>query len=64
MRGALTIALVIAMLVVGILVVKNMGVDFSDDKYEVEKTKIIQRAKDTAEEVEEKIESIKQGLEK
>jgi hypothetical protein len=64
MRGALTIALVIAMLVVGILVVKNMGVDFSDDKYEAEKTKIIERAKDTAEEVEEKIESLKQGLEK
>jgi hypothetical protein len=64
MRGVLMIALIIAMLIVGILVIKNMGVDFSDDKYEAEKTKIIERAKETAEEAEEKIDRIKQGMKK
>ena len=62
MRGVLTITLLIAMLIIGVLVIKNMGVDFSDDNYEAEKTKIIERTKDTAEEVEEKIDRIKQGL--
>lgn len=62
MRSALMIVVVIAMLVVGILVVKNLGIDFSDDKYEAEKTKIVENAKDTAEEVENKMKEVKKNL--
>ncbi len=62
MRSALMIVVVIAMLIVGILVVKNLGPDYSDDKYEAEKTKIVENTKDTAKIVENKMKKIKNSL--
>ena len=54
MRGALTIVVVIAMLVVGILVIKNMQTHSSDGIEGEREIKIIERAEDTADAAEEK----------
>jgi hypothetical protein len=62
MRGALMIVVVIAMLVVGILVIKNMQLDSSDSIDGVRKTKVIERVEDTADAATQKIGEIKQRL--
>ena len=62
MRGALMIVVVIAMLVVGILVIKNMRINSSDSIDGEREIKIIERAEDTADAAEEKIGKIKQRL--
>ena len=62
MRGALMIVVVIAMLVVGILVIKNMQTHSSDGIDGEREIKIIERAEDTADAAEEKIGKIKHRL--
>jgi hypothetical protein len=62
MRGALMIVVVIAMLVVGILVIKNMQINSSDGIDGEREIKIIERAEDAADAAEEKIGKIKQRL--
>jgi hypothetical protein len=62
MRGALIIVVVIAMLVVGILVIKNLQLDSSDSIDGVRKTKVIERAEDAADDATQKIGKIKQRL--
>jgi hypothetical protein len=62
MRGALMIVVVIAMLVVGILVIKNMQINTSDSIDGEKEIKIIERAEDTADAAEQKIGKIKQRL--
>jgi hypothetical protein len=62
MRGALMIVVVIAMLVVGILVIKNMQINSSDSIDGEREIKIIERAEDTADAADQKIGKIKQRL--
>ncbi len=62
MRGALMIVVAITMLVVGILVVKNMQANTSDSIDGEKEIKIIERAEDTAEAVDQKTRKIKQRL--
>ena len=54
MRGALMIVTVITLLIVGVLVIKNMGADTSGDVTRSEAKKYIERAEDAAEKVTEK----------
>jgi uncharacterized protein (UPF0333 family) len=51
MRGAFFIVILITLLIVGVLVVKNMSSDTTEG---VQKMETVQKAKDTAREVEEK----------
>ena len=62
MRGALMIVVVIAMLVVGILVIKNMQITSSDGIDGGGEKKIIERAEDTADAADKKIGNIKKRL--
>ena len=62
MRGALMIVVVIAMLVVGILVIKNMQINSSDGIDGEREIKIIERAEDTADKADQKIGKIKRRL--
>jgi flagellar biogenesis protein FliO len=62
MRGALMIVAVIAMLVVGILVIKNMQINSSDSIDGEREIKIIERAEDAADAADQKIGKIKQQL--
>ena len=62
MRGALMIVVVIAMLVVGILVIKNMQINSSDSIDGEREIKIIERAEEAADEADQKIGKIKQRL--
>jgi hypothetical protein len=62
MRGALMIVVVIAMLVVGILVIKNMQINSSDSIDGEREIKIIERAEEAADAAEQKIGKIKKRL--
>ena len=54
MRGALMIATVITLLIVGLLVIKNMGADTSGDVTRTQAKEYIERAEDAAEKAAEK----------
>ncbi len=62
MRGGLMIVVVIAMLVVGILVIKNMQINSTDGIDGEREIKIIERAEDAADAADQKIGKIKQQL--
>ena len=62
MRGALMIVVVIAMLVVGILVIKNMQTSSTVSIDGEGETKIIERAEEAVEEAEQKIGKMKKRL--
>jgi len=62
MRGALMIVVVIAMLVVGILVIKNMQINSSDSIDGEREIKIIERAEKAVEAADQKIGIIKKRL--
>ncbi len=62
MRGALMIVVVIAMLVVGILVIKNMQTHSSDSIDGEREIKIIERAEEAADAADQKIGKIKKRL--
>ncbi len=62
MRGALMIVVVIAMLVVGILVIKNMQINSSDSIDGEREIKIIERAEEAVEAADQKIGKIKKRL--
>ena len=57
MRGAFLILTLIALLIVGLLVVKNMTTEVDDGAQRVE---TIQKAKDTAQEVEKKAREVQE----
>ncbi|MFZ5564641.1 MAG: hypothetical protein ACOZBW_11365 [Thermodesulfobacteriota bacterium] len=61
MRGAFFIVILIALLVVGVLIVKNMSTDTTEG---VQKMETIQKAKDTAREVEDKAAELGDRLKK
>jgi len=56
MRGALIIGLVIVSLIIGVLVMKNMGVDNPDG--ETQSKKYIERAEGAANDAKEKLQEI------
>ena len=62
MRGALMIVVVITLLVVGVLVMKNMGVDPSDSTAPSQARQTIDRAQDAAEDAAEKMGLTQQQL--
>ena len=62
MRGALIIVVVIAMLVVGILVIKNMQTSSTVSIDGEGEAKIIERAEEAVDEAEQKIGKIKKRL--
>ena len=58
MRGALLIGGVLVLLIIGILVMKNMGVDDSNDAQKSQSKAYIESAKSTADDVEKKFKDI------
>ena len=58
MRGALIIGLVIVLLIIGVLVMKNMGVDNPGGVTETLSKKYIERAEGAADNVKEKFQDI------
>ncbi len=59
MRGALLVVMLIALLIVGMLVVKNMTTETEG----VQKSKTVQKAKDTAEDTEKRTNEIQDRVE-
>ena len=55
MRGVFIIGLVVVLLVIGILVMKNMGVDSSNGVTETQAENYTERARDAADEATERI---------
>jgi hypothetical protein len=64
MRGALLIVVVITLLIVGVLVMKNMGAGPSGSMRPSQAKQTIDRAQDAAEEATEKIGLTQQQLDK
>ncbi len=62
MRGALIIGLAVVLLIIGILVMKNMGVDNSSGVTETQTEKYTERAKNTADEATERIKDIREQV--
>ena len=58
MRGAFIIGLVVVLLVIGILVMKNMGVDNSSGITETQAEDYTERAREAADEAAERIKDI------
>jgi len=58
MRGALVIGLVVVLLIIGFLVMKNMGVDNPSGVTETRAGKYIERAQSTADNATERIKNI------
>ena len=58
MRGILFVGLVVVLLIVGLLVMKNMGVDSSSDVTETQAEQYIEKAENVAEKVNQKIKGI------
>ena len=58
MRGVFIIGLVVALMIIGILVMKNMGVDSSSGVTETQAENYTERARDAADEATERIKDI------
>ncbi len=58
MRGALIIGLAVVLLIIGLLVMKNMGVDNSSGVTETQGKKYIERAESAADNVKERLRDI------
>ena len=54
MRGVLIIVMAVSLLIVGVLVMKNMGVDRSPDAIETQTKQYTERAKSFADEADKK----------
>jgi len=62
MRGALIIGLAVVLLIIGILVMKNMGVDHPSGVTETQAEKYTERAKSAADQVHERINDISEQV--
>ena len=58
MRGAFIIGLAVVLLIIGLLVMKNMGVDNSSGVTETQGKKYIERAESAADNVKERLRDI------
>ena len=54
MRGAFIISIVVVLLIIGILVIKNMGGDNSSNVRDTQSKAYMEKAKNTADEISEK----------
>jgi hypothetical protein len=59
MRGTLLIGLVIVLLIIGLLVMKNMGVDGPGGIHKTQAEGYLEKAKNTADDVDKKFEDLK-----
>jgi uncharacterized protein YxeA len=64
MRGALIIVMVVSLLIVGILVMKNMGVDKSTGVVETQTKKYTESAKSIADEANERTKALREQMNK
>jgi hypothetical protein len=64
MRGALMIVVVITLLIIGVLVMKNMGTDPSESMTPSQARQTIDRAQDAAEDAAEKMGLTQQQLDR
>ena len=64
MRGVFIIGLVVVLLVIGILVMKNMGVDSSSGVTETQAENYTERARDAADEATERIKDLSEQANK
>ncbi|MEJ2170702.1 MAG: hypothetical protein P8X90_34850 [Desulfobacterales bacterium] len=64
MRGALIIVMAVSLLVVGILVMKNIGVDRSSDVTETQTKHYTESAKSFADEADKKTENLREQMNK
>jgi len=62
MRGALIIVMAVSLLVVGILVMKNMGVDRSTGVVETQTKQYTESAKSIADEADERTEDLRDKM--
>ena len=62
MRGALIIVMAVSLLVVGILVMKNMGVDRSTGVVETQTKQYTESAKSIADEADERTEDLREQM--
>jgi len=62
MRGALIIGLAVVLLIIGILVMKNMGVDNPGDVTETQAEKYTEQAKSAADQANERIKDISEQV--
>jgi len=62
MRGALIIVMVVSLLIVGILVMKNMGVDRSTGVIETQTQQYTESAKSFAGEADERTEDLREQM--
>jgi hypothetical protein len=62
MRGALIIVMTVSLLIVGILVMKNMGVDKSNGLIETQTKQITESAKNFAVEADEKTKALREQM--
>jgi len=62
MRGALIIVMVFSLLIIGILVMKNMGVDSSTGVIETQTKQYTERAKSIADEANERTKELREQM--
>ncbi len=62
MRGVLIIGMVVSLLIIGILVMKNMGVDSSTGVIETQTKQYTQRAKSIADEANERTKELREQM--
>ena len=62
MRGVLIIGMVISLLIIGILVMKNMGVDSSTGVIETQTKQYTERAKSIADEANERTKELREQM--
>ncbi len=62
MRGVLIIGMVISLLIIGILVMKNMGVDRSTGVIETQTKQYTERAKSIADEANERTKELREQM--
>ena len=62
MRGALIIVMAVSLLIVGILVMKNMGVDKSSGVIETQTKQITESAKSFASEADERTKDLREKM--
>ena len=62
MRGVLIIVMILSLLIVGILVMKNMGVDSSTGVIETQTKQYTERAKSIADEANERTKELREQM--
>ena len=64
MRGALIIVMAVSLLIVGILVMKNMGVEKSTAVIETQTKQVTESAKNFADEADERTKALRERMDK